>query len=179
MALFIVTSVEAASKRACYVNSVDVSWKAYKTAAKIGVGGVFDTVVYTPSKKGGETLSQILVGSSVVIDTKSVNSNNKGRDDKLFAFFFQKMTGEKIEANIVSLDSQTSTLVVEIKMNGVTKNAPMKYSYVDGEFNAEGVIDILDFNAGSALGSINKACYDLHKGKTWSDVSIAFSSKME
>jgi hypothetical protein len=46
-------------------------------------------------------------------------------------------------------------------------------------FSATGVIDILDFSAGDALSSINKACSDLHEGKTWSDVTIGFTTKIE
>jgi hypothetical protein len=64
-------------------------------------------------------------------------------------------------------------------MNGITKSVPMKYSFANGIFSAKGTIDIFDFSASKALSSINKACFDLHKGKTWNDVSIAFSTKIE
>jgi len=64
-------------------------------------------------------------------------------------------------------------------MNGVTKTVPLKYSFSNGIFDANGVIDILDFSASKALSSINKACFALHKGKTWSDVSIGFSTKID
>ncbi|MCB4763942.1 MAG: YceI family protein, partial [Sulfurovum sp.] len=50
----------------------------------------------------------------------------------------------------------------------------LDYHYEKEEFKAQGNIDLLDFAAGQALASINKACYDLHKGKTWSDISIGF-----
>ena len=64
-------------------------------------------------------------------------------------------------------------------MNGTTKTVPMKYHYENGKFDATGVIDLVDFAAGEALSSINKACFDLHKGKTWSDVTIGFSTTVE
>jgi len=46
---------------------------------------------------------------------------------------------------------------------------------VEGDtFAAKGYIDLADFKALGALSSINKACYDLHQGKTWQDVAVAF-----
>jgi hypothetical protein len=51
----------------------------------------------------------------------------------------------------------------------------MKYSFSNGKLRAAGVIDLIDFKAENALTSINTACYDLHQGKTWSDVNIGFT----
>jgi hypothetical protein len=64
-------------------------------------------------------------------------------------------------------------------MNKITKKVPMKYSYSDSVFSAKGVIDVFDFSANKALSSINKACFDAHQGKTWNDVTIAFSTHIE
>jgi hypothetical protein len=61
-------------------------------------------------------------------------------------------------------------------MNGKTLIIPMQYIYDKGQFNATGTIDLIEFTAGKSLANINKACYDLHKGKTWSDVTIGFST---
>ena len=55
----------------------------------------------------------------------------------------------------------------------------MAYTYENGLFKAAGVIDLGDFGALNALTSINRACYDLHAGKTWQDVDIAFALKVE
>jgi hypothetical protein len=46
------------------------------------------------------------------------------------------------------------------------------------KFTVEGVINLEDFGAQAAVESINKACFDLHKGadgvsKTWSEVAIS------
>ena len=62
-------------------------------------------------------------------------------------------------------------------MNGVTKTIPMKLDFDDDEIEAEGHIDLADFNMLPSLSSITKACYDLHKGKTWQDVEIKFELK--
>jgi hypothetical protein len=64
-------------------------------------------------------------------------------------------------------------------MNGKTLLIPMKYRYIKGDFQAIGTIDLFDFEGNSALASINKSCFDLHKGKTWSDVNIAFRTTIK
>lgn len=166
---------------------VKVSWKAYKTPAKIGVGGVFDDVTYTAVKKEGKNFKEILVGSSVVIKTASVNSKNESRDAKLVNAFFGLLSGETIRAKIVDMTSnkrvkrepRTGTITLEVTMNGVTKKVPMTYSYDKGLMKSEGFIDIFDFAGSKALASLNKACFDKHQGKTWSDVAVGFEMNIK
>ncbi len=166
---------------------VTVNWKAYKTPAKLGVGGTFDTVKYSAPKKAGINFKEILLGATVIIDEKSVNSKNKGRDAKLVSFFFDQMQGDTIEAKIVDILPQnrekgkpkTGTLITQITMNGITRKIPLHYSYDQGILTAQGVIDLFDFSASKALHTINKACFDKHQGKTWNDVDIGFSMPIE
>ena len=190
MASAVLLSSSAFAKGGCelaQVGAMNVEWTAYKTDKKIGVGGTFEGVTYKPVAKSGENFRSILVGSSVSIDTKSVNTKHESRDATLGKFFFEMMSQKNIEAKIVDIKADKSekgaprkgTLSVEIEMNGVKKTVPMKYSFSDGLFAAEGVIDILDFKADKALASIAKECFDLHEGKTWSEVSIGFKTKIE
>jgi hypothetical protein len=184
------TFLSANTKGGCelsQIGAVEVYWTAYKTAAKVGVQGSFDSVEYTPAAKSGENFRSILVGSKVAIDTATINSKHKQRDETLYRFFFDIMSDKDIEAKIVDIKAdkrvknapRTGVVTIEIEMNGVKKTAPMKYSFSEGVFEAKGVIDILDFSANRALSSINKACFDLHEGKTWSDVAISFKMKIE
>lgn len=164
-----------------------VNFEAYKTPDKIGVKGAFDSVEFKPAKLSGEKLSDIFVGSSVVINTKSVNSNNKKRDAKLMKFFFDNLKSENIKGKITEIQpdktlsdkSKTGVFIANITMNGVSKDIPLKYTYSNDILTAIGTIDILDFNANKALSAINEACYDLHKGKTWSSVTIGFSTRVK
>ena len=164
-----------------------VSFEAYKTPQKLGVKGGFDSVNFTPAAHNGSSFDDIFMGSTVSIDTRSVNSNNKERDAKLIKFFFDNLSSGVIRAKIVYIKSDTTeedrpktgALKVTIEMNGVTKEIEMKYNYSAGIFTAVGSIDMLDFGANKALSAINQACYDLHKGKTWSDVAIGFSTKVK
>jgi hypothetical protein len=161
---------------------VNVMWTAYKTPEKVGVGGTFKEIGYRAASPKGKDLSAIFVGSTINIDTKSVNTKNSGRDKTLVNFFFDQMQSRTIKATLIAMEpnaadmGKTGTCSVEIRMNGVNKIVPMNYVYDADTFKADGVIDILDFSASKALTSISKACYDLHKGKTWSDVAISFST---
>jgi polyisoprenoid-binding protein YceI len=190
MVLGLTSSVSASSKSGCVLaqkGKVTVDWTAYKTASKIGVSGTFDKVDFKAVAKDGKNFREILVGSSVNIDTSSVNSKNTGRDVKLVKFFFKQMKANTMNAKITDIKAdkklkgkaRTGVVTLDVTMNDVTKSVPMKYSYDSGVFSAKGNIDIFDFSASKALSSINKACFDLHKGKTWNDVSIAFSTNIE
>jgi len=184
------SSSMAAQKSGCILaqkGEVTAAWMAYKTPAKKGVSGVFDSVKYTAVAAEGKNFREILVGSSVVIDTSSVNSKHKGRDVKLVKFFFEQMSSKTISAKIVDIKAdkkikgkpRTGVVTLDITMNGVTKKVPMKYSFADSVLSAKGVIDVFDFSANKALASINKACFDAHQGKTWNDVTIAFTTHIE
>ncbi len=160
--------------------NVDVTWQAFKTPMKLGVGGHFNTVDFKASSVKADSLSALLTGSTVNIAVASVDSKNPGRDEKLLNDFFKQMAGPDITAKIVTLKRdekarKSGLLTAAVTMNGVTRDVPMKYSFKDGRLSADGVIDLIDFKAQNAFTSINTACYDLHQGKTWSDVNIGFT----
>ena len=167
---------------------MNVTWKAYKTLAKLGVGGQFTAVKYTPNKRKGKNFRELFVGSKVSIDISHINTGNPVRDKTLIKHFFGNLKGKTIEAKIVDIKRtdkhvkgkpHTGTIDVEITMNAKTLIIPMKYHYSKEHFQATGTIDLLDFDARYALASINKSCYDLHKGKTWADVTIGFSTTVK
>jgi len=166
---------------------LDVMWKAYKTPEKIGVKGKLTAVEYLPNKKEGKNFKELFVGSKVIIDTTKVDSGNSVRDEKLVKFFFSQMSETKITGEILSIkadphtkgEPRTGKMEVVFTMNGKRVKSELDYHYEKESFKAQGSIDLLDFAAGGALASINKACYDLHKGKTWSDVSIGFVTRVK
>ena len=166
---------------------VKISWKAFKTPMKVGVGGTFATVNFKPVKQKGINFAEILTGASVTIDEASVDSGNQGRDVKLVKFFFEQMSGKQIVGKIVSVKHdpivrgkpKTGILDVELTMNGITRKVPMRYRFDQGTLSAEGTIDLFDFNANNALQALNKACFTKHQGKTWNDVTIAFSTHIK
>ncbi len=168
-------------------SDINVTWKAYKTLGKIGVGGQFTSVKYTPAALEGKNFKELFVGSTVTIDATKINTGNSSRDDTLVRMFFKKLKSSTIEAKIIAIKSdkhvrgkpRTGIMDAMITMNEKTLSIPMKFHYKKGHLTATGTIDLFDFAASDALASINKSCYDLHSGKTWSDVSIGFSTTIE
>jgi len=161
---------------------MDVKWQAYKTPDKIGVKGTFGSVTYTPAHRTGKNFKELFVGSTIRIDTATPDTGNSLRDEKLVTFFFKQLEDTTITGKILKIKAdpytkgkpRTGKLTVELTMNGRTKQVTLDYHYFKESFKAQGNIDLVDFAAGKALATINKACFDLHKGKTWSDVSIGF-----
>ena len=169
-------------------SNMNVTWKAYKTLGKLGVGGKFTDVKYTPAAIEGKNFQELFVGSKVSIDLSKIDTGNPGRDETLVKDFFSVLKGKMIDAEITDIKKtdkhekgkpRTGIVSVKITMNEKTLTIPMKYFYSEGKFDATGTIDLFDFAASDALSSINKSCFDLHKGKTWSDVSIGFSTTIE
>ncbi len=191
-ALLSIALIATLSQANCLLTQADdinVSWRAFKTFSKIGVGGAFTDIKYTPNKKQGKNFQELFVGSKVEIAPLKVDTKNPQRDKTLLDSFFNKLKGGKIEGVIRSIKRDKGTkdrkikhsgvVVVEISMNENNLTVPMKYRYKDGVFKAKGVIDLFDFNGTNALNSINRSCYDLHKGKTWNDVEIEFSTTIK
>ena len=189
--LSLMTVASLASAGGCVLvqsDEMNVTWKAYKTLAKLGVSGQFTGVTYTPNTKEGKNFKELLVGSKVSIDLSKIDTKNEGRDKTLVENFFTKLGGKTIKGVIVSLKSDPKengkrvyhgVVDVNITMNKKTLLIPMKYNYKKENFSAIGTIDLFDFSANDALKSINKSCFDLHKGKTWNDVTIGFSTTIK
>lgn len=149
----------------------NVTWKAFKSYEKIGVGGSFEHTVI--QSKSAESIDKALLSSSITIDTSNVNSGNPGRDATLTHAFFMVQNVNSITANV--LFAKDGKAQINITMNGITKTIPMNYSLIGEEkITGKGTIDLADFGMIPSLQSLNKACFDLHSGKTWQDVEIGF-----
>lgn len=153
---------------------VKLKWTAFKTPLKKGVSGTFNK--YGIKKRfQGKSLKNTLTSVRFNIDASSVNTKHEARDKKLSKFFFALMNGKKISGKMTSYNKKV--LTVQITMNGVTKDVPLAVKINANEMNASGYIDIFDFSMGKSLNSINKACFKLHQGKTWSDVKLELKAK--
>ena len=159
--------------------TITINWTGYKTTAKIPVKGEFKTLEVTNSKEAA-TAIEALNGTEFSIPVSSIYSGDDERDGKLKQLFFGVMDATISLTGTVNLkDDDTGT--VNLTMNGVSKAIPVKYTIKDQLVEFSGTLDILnDFKAKTALESISKACYDLHKGpdgvsKTWSEVTIGAS----
>lgn len=174
--VFIPTTLYADCSFLVKKENVSVSWKAFKTPAKIGVGGKF-TSLGIANQKTGKSLKELVRNTPFNIDIASTDTGDKARDNKIVNFFFGKIQGKTISGEIVDLSK--GVLNVAITMNKVTKVIPLKVEQSEDQVTATGYLDILDFMMTDALKGINEACKELHQGKTWSDVELNLSFKFQ
>ena len=171
-----------AQAKECYQlkeNSFSVNWKAFKTPAKVGVGGSF-TDYDLQGKAQASSLAKLLKGFKIDIktDKNSVDTNNQGRDYKIANYFFSTMEDNSIvKGQITKVTNKDLSL--RLSMNGVTKDIPMNYTLDGKSFEAYGIIDVFDFKLATELMAINKACEALHEGKTWNDVEVTLKAEID
>lgn len=144
------------------IDKTTLTWTAFKTEKKVGVKGTFNDITLTDN-----TFS---------INTESVDTGEPNiRDPKLVKFFFQTLADSKITGSYGT--PKGDKIPMTIKMNGVEKSFDFNYEVNDTATVVTGTIDIVsDFGGSKALESINEACFELHEGKTWSDVDIQIVS---
>ncbi len=177
-AILILNSAFSYAKDCSYLITSDdlkLEWTAFKTPKKIGVKGQFKKLGITKDLKG-KTLKSLLEGTEFNIDATSVHTKNESRDAKIVKSFFKVMkSGAKITGSIKKYAKKT--LIVSITMNGVTKDVPLSVELNNDKLEAVGYIDVLDFALNKSLAGINKACLELHEGKTWNDVKLELEAR--
>lgn len=187
--LFSLFSLSYASGGCVLVQSGDmnVSWNAYKTLDNTEVKGAFTSVNYVPEAKEGKNFRELLVGSTVKIDTSKLNTDNSEIDDTLVSTCLKKLKASAIKADIISMKADKhiegkpyqGKLDMNITINEKTLVIPMQYVYENERFIAKGSIDFFDFSGKESLANMNKDCYDINKGKTWDDVGIEFATQIK
>ena len=158
-------------------NTVTVKWTGYKTTSKIAVNGEFKELQVSNVKEA-PTAVEAMNGTEFSIPVSSIFSGDEERDGKLKELFFGVMDATVSISGILNL-SDDGTGTINLSMNGISKEVPISYIVSGQLVELVGTLDLLnDFKATSALESISKACFELHKGpdgvsKTWSEVTIS------
>lgn len=153
-----------------------VKWTAYKTTEKLPVGGEFKILKF--ENKTGATPEEALNNLSFSIPVSSVftNDGTNTRDGKIKASFFGAMLDTEFLKGTIKYNNGAYSAA--ITMNGVTNDLPLEVKITEERrVVMTGVMNLKDWNALDALESLNKVCFDLHKGadgvsKTWEDVAI-------
>lgn len=156
-------------------NKTDINWTAFKTTDKVPVKGKFTKLNIT-TNKGGKTYSEALNGVDFSIPVSSIFSNNPDRDNKLKTLFFGVMKNSEILSGKIHITDNVSGFV-DFSMNGVVDKLPFSYTTSDKFIQIKTIMNTDSWQAQTAIESLNKACFELHKGadgvsKTWSDVAI-------
>lgn len=189
LTLFTLFSLSHASGGCILVQSGDmnVTWNAYKTLENTEVKGAFTSVKYVPIAKEGKNFKELLVGSTLQIDTAKIDTSDLQMDDALVHKCFKIFKATSIKAKIMSMKADKrikgkpykGILDVSITINEKTLVIPMSYVYEKEIFVVKGSIDLFDFSGGEALANIDKSCHDINKGKTWNDLSIEFATSIK
>lgn len=153
----------------------EINFTAYKTSAKVGVGGQFKKVDVLSGGEGN-SVKEAINNTEFSIPVSSIFTKDTSRDFKIKKFFFGIMDNTKLLSGKLVITDDTNG-VATIKMNGVEKSVPFTYTIADRSFNMKAIMDVNNWNASAALASLNTACLDLHKGadgvsKTWSEVAL-------
>ena len=156
------------------VKSTNVNWTGFKTNDKIAVSGSFDGVRVV-NTKDGTTPEEVLDGAKVIVSVASINSGLNERDGKLKMILFGAM--ENTSEIYGTINFRSGKTFIRFSMNNNSKEYEVKSTFINNKFTIETKVDLLDFNASTALEALNNACSDLHKGpdgvtKTWSEVDI-------
>lgn len=155
-------------------DSIELKWTGYKTAAKLGVSGTFETVKYD-GKSTAKDLDTLLVGSSLTMDIQSPKSGDASRDANLTKSFF-KLIGKTASAKVKKMDRGLAR--VDVKLGKKTVEVALKPELKDNKLELTGTLDMLDFAIGDAYKAISKTCRALHEGKTWNDVAIKVTANV-
>lgn len=184
--LFIGVSVAQAKAPKCTYkldkNSVEIGWTAFKTTEKVAVDGSFKHVTVN-GKLTAPNRAKLLKGLTVEVDKSSLETGKPERNVTVGKFFFDKLAGGKISGRVTDFNEDAKSMILVLQLNGQKKDVAMTVETAGDVMKAKGSFDVLDFGAKDAMGSLNQACLDLHKGKdgvskTWSEVILNFQGKV-
>ena len=173
LSLLVTSVAQAACLYSPSKENTVISWTAFKTPKKVGVGGKFDS--FEMKSTDTSSIEKALETATFTIDTKSVNTANPGRDKTIVTHFFTK-DGKAIALSGKLKSLKGSEAVLALTFNGVTKDVPMTYVNKDNKATLNGKIEMMDFALNDQFNAIHKACKALHEGKTWTDVEIAVTA---
>ena len=149
-------------------------WTGYKFTNKTAVKGKFKTINITNAPVAKSAI-EAFNGVTFTIPTSSVFSDNPERDGKLKTLFFDIMDATELITG--TFKTKGNEIVVDLKLNNVTKTIPLTSKISDRHVKLDGSINIMDFGAETAFNSIHKECEALHTGtdgvsKTWEEFGI-------
>ncbi|MCB9188780.1 MAG: YceI family protein [Flavobacteriales bacterium] len=164
-----------------------VKWTAFKLAEKVGVEGEFKSYSMTGYHENATSVSEMMTGTEISLDVTSTKTGDEARDGKIINSFFGSMINTpSITARLVSMDGETQGKAqVEITMNETSFTQEMEWIFREdlSTFILQGVVNIPDWNAQSALDALTIVCEEKHKGTgdkavTWPDVEVKANVKV-
>ncbi len=163
-------------------DTYELDWTAYKTTAKVGVGGTFTDVTFTAGES--TDMEGALTSIEFEINTASVETNNEDRNGKIAEHFFGTINTPTISGKMTSVDMEAGTAVVTIMMNGISFDVDGEFSMDGADFSYKADIDVQKWNGVSGIEALNEVCEDLHTGDDgvsvlWQNVDISFAGSLD
>ncbi len=158
-----------------------MEWTAFKFNAKTPVKGTF-TVLNIKGETSSEDPKALIKSLKFSIPTNTVETQNPERNGKIVTYFFGKIATDSITGNVVDL-KENGEATIAITMNKIKREVKGSYTMLDGKFNFNASIDVLDWQAGTGIEALNTICKDLHTGedgvsKLWSEVDLSFTTSL-
>lgn len=166
--------------------TTSIKWTAFKTTAKVGVGGEFTDINVTGGDKSSK-ITDVLSTVKFSINTNSTNTGNEDRDSKIVKHFFGTMEStDLIIGQIYAAEgnNESGACNVFLTLNGIEKDITLDYELADNVITLSGEINVLEWNANSSLEALNEVCKDLHKGAdgksvTWPNVELSITTTLK
>lgn len=163
-----------------------VRWTAFKTTAKVGVGGQFNQVNVTAGEKSTK-ITDVIQDIKFNIPTSSTNTADESRDSKIVESFFGAMNQTDLiigQVKSVEGDNTAGTCTFYLTINNIEREAVLNYTIEGATISLTGEIDLVNWGAEDAVNSLNEVCGPLHTGedgvtKTWSVVELAIETTLK
>ena len=162
-------------------NATKIGFGGFKTTQKVEVKGYFKKFTID-STSVADSPEEIFANASIIIPVDYIETNDIGRNRRIREEYFGNMEAtQNITGKIINFNKDSNQVKIELTINSVSNEVDFDYAVLEDTLSINGTIDILDFDASSALNAINKACEVLHKGadgisKTWSEANIYIST---
>jgi len=159
-----------------------IKWTAYKFSNKTGVIGSFDNIVYEPSLQKG-TIKKILEHSTFTIETASINSNLKLRDERISTYFFSTIAAKTIKGSFLEVNNNKKGKINIV----IGKNSHVNdftYEIFLDKIQIHTIVNLELWSALPGIIALNEVCKNEHTGidgisKLWSDVTITAEIALE
>lgn len=173
---------EKETKESCIYSLVNSKanfyWTAFKHSNRAEVKGQIDSLMV--AGEDADNIMDLLRSVHITLYPATVNSKDKGRDQKISTFFFGSMENtQTIKGKIKTLSgtnvSGSGTCL--LTLNAVTKEADVTYIVNNETIELRCSLDFTAWNCQEALSTLQKACEEKHTGidgKTifWPDAEI-------
>lgn len=163
-------------------------WTAFKLTEKVGVNGSFDKISIEGTRDRQISIPLVFENLRFNVDLSSINSGQNERDKKILKYFFGNLKDStEISGTFskIKISNNFGTADLNLKMNSIEKIVPVKIMIQNNsDLELRASIDLLNWDMGEAIKSLNKECYDLHKGKDgvsklWPEVELEVNTKLK